>query len=585
MKTLLMSLAALALPAAALAQPADPASPASFAPVDPQRLSEWTRQLASDQLTGRAPGTEGETRTVAWLIGQFRALGLQPGGANGSWTQTVPLIRTRVPERGEFTIRFPDGERLTLRSPADIYVSTVRDVPVVRIEDAPMVFVGYGVTAPERGWDDFGAVDLRGKIAVFLVNDPDFEAVAGDQVAGRFGGRAMTYYGRWTYKFEEAARRGAIGALVIHETEGAGYGWNTVQAPAGENYAIRLAAGARQPVLLQGWLQRQVAVDLFRTEGLDFEAVKRQARVAGFRPIELGATFSTSLITQVQHVESRNVIARLPGARRPNETIMFSGHWDAYGAGPADANGDTIAIRKRAEERYITKGFVKSFDDYAADLEQLFEAVLLPDCRAPYYILAHSAGALTALLAAPALSNRIRRMVLLAPLLDITGSRARKMAARFAANTLRSTGLGKTYMLGGPFEIRPFAANEVTSDAPRYSRNCEILQQAPELAVGGPTASWIVAAAAAIKKVSRPDFIETIRIPMLIIAAGMDSVVSTPAIERYALQLRNATLLTVDGAKHEILQEKNFYREQFFAAFDAFIPGTGGEALEMELSD
>lgn len=235
--------------------------------------------------------------------------------------------------------------------------------------------------------------------------------------------------------------------------------------------------------------------------------------------------------------------------------------------------------------RNPAKGFVKSFDDYAADLEQLFEAVLLPDCRAPYYILAHSAGALTALLAAPALSNRIRRMVLLAPLLDITGTRARKMAARFAANTLRSTGLGKTYMLGGPFAIKPFAANEVTSDAPRYSRNCEILQQAPELAIGGPTASWIVAAAAAIKKVSRPDFIETIRIPMLIIAAGMDSVVSTPAIERYALQLRNATLLTVDGAKHEILQEKNFYREQFFAAFDAFIPGTGGEALEMELSD
>ena len=348
MKTLLLALAALALPVAALAQaprrttPADPASPASWAPVDPQRLSEWTRELAADELQGRAPGTEGETRTVAWLIEQFRAIGLQPGGANGSWTQTVPLIRTRVPERGDFILRFPDGERQTLHSPVDVYVSTVRDTQAVTIEDAPMVFVGYGVTAPERGWDDFGTVDLRGKIAVFLVNDPDFEAQPGDPVAGRFGGRAMTYYGRWTYKFEEAARRGAIGALVIHETEGAGYGWNTVQAPAGENYAIRLAPGARQPVLLQGWLQRQVAVDLFRTEGLDFEAVKRQARAAGFRPIELGTTFSTRLAAQVQHVESRNVIARLPGARRPNETVMFSGHWDAYGTGPADARGDTI---------------------------------------------------------------------------------------------------------------------------------------------------------------------------------------------------------------------------------------------------
>ena len=342
MKTLLLSLAALALPAAAFAQAADPASPASFAPVDPQRLSDWTRQLGSDEMQGRAPGTEGEARTIAWLIGQFRALGLQPGGANGSWTQTVPLIRTHVPERADFTLRSPDGERVTLHSPADIYVSTVRDTQAVSIEDAPMVFVGYGVTAPERGWDDFGDVDLRGKIAIFLVNDPDFEAQPGDPVAGRFGGRAMTYYGRWTYKFEEAARRGAIGALVIHETEAAGYGWNTVQAPGGENYAIRLAPGARQPVLLQGWLQRQAAVDLLRTEGLDFEALKRQARVAGFRPIELGTTFSTSLAARVGHVESRNVIARLPGARRPNETIMFSGHWDAYGTGPADARGDTI---------------------------------------------------------------------------------------------------------------------------------------------------------------------------------------------------------------------------------------------------
>ncbi|ATU90712.1 alpha/beta fold hydrolase [Phyllobacterium zundukense] len=225
------------------------------------------------------------------------------------------------------------------------------------------------------------------------------------------------------------------------------------------------------------------------------------------------------------------------------------------------------------------KGFVKSFDDYAADLEQLFESVLLPDCRGPYYILAHSAGALTALLAAPVLSNRVRRMVLLAPLLDINGSRARKMVASIAATTLRSTGLGGTYMLGGPHEIKPFAVNEVTSDAARYLRNCEILKQAPELAIGGPTASWIVAAAKAIKEVNRPEFIEKIRIPMLIIAAGADSVVSTPAIERYALQLRNTTLLTVDGAKHEILQEKDFYREQFFATFDAFIPGTGGESL------
>jgi Zn-dependent M28 family amino/carboxypeptidase len=341
MRTFLLPLLALALPAAAPGQPADPASPASYAPVDPQRLSDWTRALSSDRMQGRAPGTEGETRAVAWLIAQFQALGLQPGGENGGWTQTVPLIRTHVPERGDFNIA-SHGETIALHSPSDIYVSTVRDTQAVTLRDAPMVFVGYGVTAPERNWDDFGDVDLTGKIAVFLVNDPDFEAAPTDAVAGRFGGRAMTYYGRWTYKFEEAARRGAIGALVIHETEGAGYGWNTVQAPAGENYAIRLAPGARQPVLLQGWLQRPIAVDLFRRAGLDFEAVKRRARVSGFRPIDLGATLSTSLVAQVNHVESRNVIARLPGSRSPDQTVMFSGHWDAYGSGPADASGDTI---------------------------------------------------------------------------------------------------------------------------------------------------------------------------------------------------------------------------------------------------
>ncbi|CAN7308714.1 alpha/beta hydrolase [Phyllobacterium sp. LjRoot231] len=227
--------------------------------------------------------------------------------------------------------------------------------------------------------------------------------------------------------------------------------------------------------------------------------------------------------------------------------------------------------------RNAAKGHVKSFDDYAADFEQLFESVLLPDCRGPFYILAHSAGALAALLAAPALSNRIRRMVLLAPLLDINGSRARKTMARVGANALRYTGLGRAYMLGGPHRIKPFELNEVTSDTARYLRNCNVLEQAPELAIGGPTASWIVAAAKAIKKINRPEFIETIRIPLLMIAAGADSVVSTPAIERYALQLRNATLLTIDGAKHEILQEKDFFREQLFAAFDAFIPGTGSE--------
>src|SRR5687767_1716714 len=171
-----------------------------------------------------------------------------------------------------------------------------------------MVFVGYGVAAPERQWDDFKGVDLNGKVAIFLVNDPDFEASANEPVAGTFGGQAMTYYGRWTYKFEEAARRGAIAALLVHETAGAGYGWNTVQAPGGENFDIVRPEGATPPVLLQGWLQRDVAARLLQGSGLDLEALKREARTAAFRPRPLQATLSADLSVETTRIESHNVL-------------------------------------------------------------------------------------------------------------------------------------------------------------------------------------------------------------------------------------------------------------------------------------
>jgi Zn-dependent M28 family amino/carboxypeptidase len=313
----------------------------SYAPIDPARMSEHTRVLASDAFEGRAPGTPGEAKTIDYLNRQFAALGLEPGGENGGWTQRVPLIRTRLKAPGRFSIA-AKGQPLPLAAPRDIYLSTVRPVERARIADAPMVFVGYGVSAPERQWDDFKGVDLNGKVAVFLVNDPDFEAEAGDTVAGRFGGQAMTYYGRWSYKFEEAARRGAIAALVVHETEGAGYGWTTVQAPAGENYNIVLPAGAQQPVLLQGWIQRSLAADLLRRAGRDIEQVKREARTSAFRPIDLGARFSADVGVTLDRVESHNVLAKISGRTRPSETVWFAGHWDAYGIGPPDAQGRTI---------------------------------------------------------------------------------------------------------------------------------------------------------------------------------------------------------------------------------------------------
>ena len=309
--------------------------------VDMQRMSEITRVLASDEFQGRAPGTAGEEKTIPYLIEQFKAAGLEPAGENGGWTQTVPMIHTQLKPPVNLTVT-QSGTTTPLRFPDDVYLGTVRPVDRVSIANAPMVFVGYGVTAPERGWDDFKGVDLHGKVAVMLVNDPDFEAAAGEPVAGKFGGKTMTYYGRWTYKYEEAARRGAIAALVVHETAGAGYPWTVVKSPAGESYAIALPADAPQPVLLQGWIQRDAAAALLKAAGYDYETVKRQARTAAFHPIDLKATLSADIPVTVTQITSHNVLGKLTGSTYPDETVSYGGHWDAYGIGPADAKGRTI---------------------------------------------------------------------------------------------------------------------------------------------------------------------------------------------------------------------------------------------------
>jgi Zn-dependent M28 family amino/carboxypeptidase len=234
------------------------------------------------------------------------------------------------------------GQTLPLKFPDDIYFGTTRAVERVAIANAPMVFVGYGVTAPERGWDDFKGVDLKGKVAVMLVNDPDFEAAAGEPVAGTFGGKTMTFYGRWVYKYEEAARRGAIAALVVHETDAAGYPWTVVKSPAGESYNVVLPAGAQQPVLLQGWIQQQVAANLLKRAGYDYATVKREARSAAFRPFDLKASFSADIPVTLARITSHNVLGKLTGSKYPDETVSFGTHWDAFGIGPADAQGRTI---------------------------------------------------------------------------------------------------------------------------------------------------------------------------------------------------------------------------------------------------
>ena len=335
MKRSLIVLSLALLSTTAAAQRPTPPDPARYeGPISPDRLSADVRVLASDAFGGRAPGTPGETKTVDWLIAQFKAAGLQPGGRDGSWTQPVPLVRTQL---GQGRVA-AGGTPLVVGR--DVYVSTVRPEARVSIATAPMVFVGYGVSAPERQWDDFKGVDLKGKVAVFLVNDPDFEAASGEPVAGKFGNKRMTYYGRWTYKFEEAARRGAVAALIVHDTPGAGYGWATVTAPAGENYDVANPKASR--VALQGWLSGEAATRLFAASGLDLAAQRIAARRADFRPVPLKPAFSTDLPVSVTRATSRNVLAKLPGTTHADEIVMFGAHWDAYGEGKPDASGKTI---------------------------------------------------------------------------------------------------------------------------------------------------------------------------------------------------------------------------------------------------
>lgn len=302
---------------------------------DPAKLSEMTKVLASDAFGGRSPGTEGEKKTIDWSIARFKALGLEPGGPDGAWTQKVPLIHTRL---GDGPVSFG---ATSLKQGTDVALTTVRPDAAVAIENAPLVFVGYGVSAPEAQWDDFKGVDLKGKVAVFLVNDPDFEAVAGEDAKGRFGDKRMTYYGRWTYKYEEAARRGAIGALIVHDTAGAGYPWSTANASNGENYDI-VRGPEDQRIALQGWLSGEAANRVFAAEGLDLAALRKQARSAAFHPIAMKARFTAKLPVSVERIESANVLAKIPGKVKPDETVQFAAHWDAYGEGPPDAQGRTI---------------------------------------------------------------------------------------------------------------------------------------------------------------------------------------------------------------------------------------------------
>ena len=331
-----LSLALSAGVAIAAAPPPVPAFSAA-------RVSDDVRTLASDAFEGRGPATPGEEKAVAYIVRQMQAAGLQPGGeivsGRRGWTQDVPLLRSQIsgaPQVSAGGQALTQGSEIAIRAPLD-------GRKRVDITNAPLVFVGYGVTAPEKTWDDFKGLDLHGKVIVVLINDPDVETAGAGQPGGDFGGKAMTYYGRWTYKYEEAARRGAAGVLIVHEYAPASYGWPTVKnSNTNTQFDIvrQDAAAAHTP--LEAWITRDEAVSLFRASGLDLDAEKKRAQTRAFRPVTLKPTLTAHYAADVGVIHSKNVLGRLPGTTHPDQTVIYSAHWDHLGVGQPDAKGDRI---------------------------------------------------------------------------------------------------------------------------------------------------------------------------------------------------------------------------------------------------
>ena len=321
--------------------------------IDVEAVLAHTRLLASDEFEGRAPGTEGETRTVDYLVGEFRALGLQPGNPNGTYVQAVPLVGI-TPTPAPFVVHMaPEdpssgqpGEEFPLAWRDDVVVHSRRVVDDVSIENSELVFVGYGVTAPEYEWDDYKDVDVTGKTLVMLINDPPVRDTSDPSGLDNslFGGRAMTYYGRWTYKFEIGSLKGAAAVLIVHETEAAGYGFDVVQNSwSGEQFDLVTPDKNMNRVAIEGWISLERARELFWLAGQDYDELRVQAAERDFQPVPLGLTASMTLHNSLRIVNSQNVVARLEG-RDPmlkNEHVVYTAHWDHLGVGePVD--GDVI---------------------------------------------------------------------------------------------------------------------------------------------------------------------------------------------------------------------------------------------------
>jgi Zn-dependent M28 family amino/carboxypeptidase len=311
--------------------------------VDEALLRETIRTLSSDEFEGRGPGTAAEPKTLEAIITRFKAAGLEPGnkGPDGkpTWLQDVPSVTITGSNRSPLIVS-GGAEVLSFKPSSDFVAESYRVTPRTEVKDSELVFVGYGINAPELGWNDYAGIDMKGKTAVILVNDPDYAMTSEE---GPFRGRRMTYYGRWPYKYEEAARQGATAALIVHDTFPAAYGWQVVESSGtGPQHFVQTANDGADQTAANGWIQKAVAEAILKAAGKDLGALTAASQQKGFKPVPLGLKASLSFDNAIEKANSHNVIGIVPGTKRPDEYVLYSAHWDHLGRCKADATGDDI---------------------------------------------------------------------------------------------------------------------------------------------------------------------------------------------------------------------------------------------------
>ncbi len=303
------------------------------------------KKLSSDEFEGRAPGSKGEELTVQYLTEQFKAAGLEPGNPDGTWTQAVPLVSLAPTGVSPLVVTSKTGKTRNFKI-RDEYVPFSRRVEEkVSLDKSPIVFVGYGVQAPEYQWDDFAGMDVKGKTIVVLVNDPQVKSENSQSLDPNiFNGSSMTYYGRWTYKFDHAAELGAAGVIIVHDTPTAGYPFTVVQGMGGERFNLVTPNKNADKAAVESWISTDGARELFKLSGLDFDAEKAKAATRGFKPVDLNLSASLNFTQKMRTLNSRNVIAKLTGSdpALKNEYVVFTAHWDHFGI-VQPVKGDNIA--------------------------------------------------------------------------------------------------------------------------------------------------------------------------------------------------------------------------------------------------